>query len=130
MNYFIAREIKQETFESLDQKVRDELIKEGFGVITEIDVQKTLKEKINVDFRKYKILGACNPAFAHKALTIEDKIGVYLPCNIIIQETKEGNLELMAFDPTSPMMAMDNPELAKLSTEVKEKLIRVLDKLK
>ncbi|MFC2124443.1 DUF302 domain-containing protein [Bacteroidota bacterium] len=129
MDYFIAKKIKEETFESLDQKVREELQKEGFGVLTEIDVQKTLKEKIDVDFHKYKILGACNPGFAYRALSADDKIGSFLPCNVIIQETKSGDLELMAFDPASAMMAVDKPELAQIATEVREKLTRVLDNI-
>ena len=129
MDYFIAKKIKNETFESLDQKVREELKKEGFGVLTEIDVQKTLKEKIDADFHKYKILGACNPGFAYRALTADDKIGSFLPCNVVIQETNEGEVELMVFDPASAMMAMGNPEIADLSGEVREKLIRVMDNI-
>jgi uncharacterized protein (DUF302 family) len=88
-----------------------------------------LKEKIDVDFHKYKILGACNPGFAYRALSADDKIGSFLPCNVIIQETKSGDLELMAFDPASAMMAMDKPELAQIATEVREKLSRVLDNI-
>ena len=129
MDYFIAKKIHGETFESLDQKVRVELQKEGFGVLTEIDVQKTLKEKIDVDFHKYKILGACNPGFAYRALKVDDKIGSFLPCNVIIQETESGDIELMAFDPASAMMSMDKPELNQLAAEVREKLIRILDSI-
>jgi len=129
MDYFIAKKIKEETFESLDEKVREELQKEGFGVITEIDVQKTLKEKIDVDFHKYKILGACNPGFAYRALKAEDKIGTFLPCNVIIQETVKGDVELMAFDPASAMMSMENQELTLLATEIREKLSRVLENI-
>lgn len=129
MEFFIAKKLKSGSFEDLDQKIREELKNEGFGVITEIDVKKTFKEKIDVDFRKYKILGACNPAYAHKALQAEDKIGTFLPCNVVIQESPEGGIEVMAFDPASAMMELDNPELAKLSIEIREKLIKVLDKL-
>ena len=129
MEFFIAKKINQGTFDDLDQKIREELKGEGFGVITEIDMKKTFKEKIDVDFRNYKILGACNPAFAHKALIAEDKIGTFLPCNVVIQESPQGGLEVMAFDPVSAMMELDNPELSKLSIEIREKLIRVLDKL-
>ncbi len=129
MEFFIAKKLKSGSFEELDQKIREELKKEGFGVITEIDVKKTFKEKIDVDFRNYKILGACNPIYAHKALQAEDKIGTFLPCNVVIQESPDGGLEVMAFDPASAMMELDNPELAKLSIEIRERLIKVLDKL-
>jgi uncharacterized protein (DUF302 family) len=129
MEFFIAKKINQGSFDDLDQKIREELKGEGFGVITEIDMKKTFKEKIDVDFRNYKILGACNPAYAHKALVAEDKIGTFLPCNVVIQESPQGGLEVMAFDPASAMMELDNPELSKLSIEIREKLIRVLDKL-
>jgi uncharacterized protein (DUF302 family) len=129
MEFFIAKKLKSGSFEELDQKIREELKKEGFGVITEIDVKKTFKEKIDVDFRNYKILGACNPIYAHKALLAEDKIGTFLPCNVVIQESPDGGLEVMAFDPASAMMELDNPELAKLSIEIRERLIKVLDTL-
>lgn len=129
MEFFIAKKLKSGSFEDLDQKIREELKNEGFGVITEIDVKKTFKEKIDVEFRKYKILGACNPVYAHKALQAEDKIGTFLPCNVVIQESPEGGLEVMVFDPASAMMELDNPELAKLSIEIREKLIKVLDTL-
>jgi uncharacterized protein (DUF302 family) len=129
MDFFIAKKIQSGSFEDLDQKIREELKVEGFGVITEIDIKKTFKEKIDVDFRNYKILGACNPAYAHKALLAEDKIGTFLPCNVVIQESPQGGLEVMAFDPASAMMELDNPELSKLSIEIREKLIRVLDRL-
>lgn len=129
MEFFIAKKLKSGSFEELDQKIREELKNEGFGVITEIDVKKTFKEKIDVEFRKYKILGACNPVYAHKALQAEDKIGTFLPCNVVIQESPEGGLEVMVFDPASAMMELDNPELAKLSIDIREKLIKVLDKL-
>ena len=129
MEFFIAKKIKEGTFDEIEEKVRQELMKEGFGVITEIDIKKTLKEKIDVDFRNYKILGACNPEFAYKAILEEDKIGTLLPCNVVIQETPQGELEVMAFDPASAMMDMDSPALAELSLEVREKLTRVLDSL-
>ena len=129
MEFFIAKKFPNADFKDMDAKVREELKKEGFGVITEIDIKKTLKEKIDVDFRNYTILGACNPAFAYKALQAEDKIGILLPCNVVIQETKNGEIEVLAFDPASVMMNMDNPELDNLSTEVREKLTRVLENL-
>jgi uncharacterized protein (DUF302 family) len=129
MEFFIAKKFKNADFSEMDAKVREELKKEGFGVITEIDIKKTLKEKIDVDFRNYTIIGACNPAFAYKALQAEDKIGILLPCNVVIQETKNGEIEVLAFDPASVMMTMESPELDDLSTEVREKLTKVLDSL-
>ncbi len=129
MEFFIAKKLKGGSFADLDKKIREELQKEGFGVITEIDIKKTLKEKIDVDFRNYKILGACNPLFAYKALQAVDKIGTLLPCNVVIQESPDGGLEVMAFDPASAMMELDNPDLAELSAEVREKLVMVLDML-
>ena len=129
MDFFIARKLTGDSFESLTEKVKAELKNEGFGVITEIDIQKTLKEKINADFRKYLILGACNPHFAHRALMAEDKIGVLLPCNVVLQETNEGNFEVMAFDPASTMMEMDNQELTELAADVRKKLESVIEKL-
>jgi len=129
MEFFIAKKFPHSSFKEMDAKVREELKKEGFGVITEIDIKKTLKEKIDVDFRNYTIIGACNPTFAYKALQAEDKIGILLPCNVVIQETKEGDVEVLAFDPASVMMSMESEELEKLSTEVREKLTRVLESL-
>lgn len=129
MEFFIAKKFKDRSFHEMDSKVRDELKKEGFGVITEIDIKKTLKEKIDVDFRNYTILGACNPQFAYKALQTEDKIGILLPCNVVIQETKDGEVEVLAFDPASVMMTMESPALEEVSSQVREKLTRVLDAL-
>lgn len=129
MDFFIARKVRTSGFESLTEKVRQELKKEGFGVITEIDIKKTLKEKINVDFRNYLILGACNPQFAHRALLADDKIGVLLPCNVVIQETAAGELEVMAFDPSSAMMDSGNATLITLSSDIRDKLKQVLESL-
>jgi len=129
MEFFIAKKFANHSFSEMNEKVREELKKEGFGVITEIDIKKTLKEKIDVDIRNYTILGACNPGFAYKALQTEDKIGILLPCNVVIQETKSGEIEVLAFDPASVMMDLDNPDLEKLSTEVREKLTKVLESL-
>lgn len=129
MEFFIARKVKELSFEILTEKVKEELKNQGFGVITEIDIQKTLKEKINVDFRKYLILGACNPQFAHRALLAEDRIGVLLPCNVVIQETTTGELEVLAFDPASAMMEMENSELEKLAEDVRKKLQTVVESI-
>jgi uncharacterized protein (DUF302 family) len=106
----------------------DALKSEGFGVLTDIDVSATLKKKLDVDFRSYRILGACNPPFAHKALLSEDKIGTMLPCNVILQQTSEG-VEVAAVDPTASMQAVDNPELFGVAQEVQARLRRVIDSL-
>ena len=110
-------------------RVTEELKKEGFGILTEIDVQKTLKAKIDVDFRPYRILGACNPGFAHKALLAEDKIGTMLPCNVIVQEHTPGSVEVSAIDPMESMKAIENPALGGIATEVRAKLERVIAQL-
>lgn len=110
-------------------RVTDELKKEGFGILTEIDVKKTLKAKIDVDFRPYRILGACNPGFAHKALLAEDKIGTMLPCNVIVQEHSPGSVEVSAIDPMESMKAIENPALGGIATEVRAKLERVIAQL-
>jgi len=113
-------------FEQAVQLVTESLKVEGFGVLTEIDIQEKLKEKLNVDFRKYKILGACNPAYAYKALQQEDKIGTMLPCSVIVQELENNEIEVAAIDPAASMMAIENPGLAGIATEIKEKLERVI----
>jgi uncharacterized protein (DUF302 family) len=110
-------------------KVREELKKEGFGIITEIDVKETLKKKLNVDFKKYRILGACNPSFAYQALQAEDKIGTMLPCNVIVQEAPEGKTEVAAIDPFASMQAIDNPKLRDVAAEVRKRLKKVIDNL-
>lgn len=110
-------------------KVTQELQKEGFGVLTEIDVKETLKQKMDVDFKKYKILGACNPPFAHKALQAEDKIGLMLPCNIIVVEISEGKTEVCAVDPIASMQAVENPDLKEVAEQVQTKLKKVIDNL-
>ena len=110
-------------------RVTEELKKEGFGILTEIDVQKTLKAKIDVDFRPYRILGACNPGFAHKALLAEDKIGTMLPCNVIVQQHAPGSVEVSAVDPMESMKAIGNPALGSIATEVRDKLQRVIAQL-
>jgi uncharacterized protein (DUF302 family) len=116
-------------FEQTVQKVIDALKTEGFGVLSEINIDEKLKEKLGVDFRKYKILGACNPAYAYKALQLEDKIGVMLPCNVIIQETKDGSVEVSAVNPMSSMSGVNNPKLMDIAGEIQSKLRAVIDKL-
>jgi uncharacterized protein (DUF302 family) len=114
-------------FEEAVEKVTEELKKEGFGVLTEIDVQATLKKKLDVDFRKYRILGACNPLFAHKALQAENKIGAMLPCNVIVQELDNGKIEIAAVDPVASMLAVQNDKLGGIAGEIRSKLEKVIE---
>lgn len=117
------------SFEDAITKVTEELKKEGFGVLTEIDVQETLKKKLDVDFRKYKILGACNPHFAYKALQMEETLGVLLPCNVVVQEKENGKVQVSIVNPMESMQAVKNDALGVVATEVTEKLKRVLEEL-
>ncbi|NIS73924.1 MAG: DUF302 domain-containing protein [Deltaproteobacteria bacterium] len=126
MSYYMAR-IVHMSFEEAIERVTEELKKEGFGILTEIDVKETVKKKLGADFRKYRILGACNPPFAFKALTTEDKIGTMLPCNVIVQETPEGATEVAAIDPIASMQAVDNPALEEIAVEVQTRLKRVVE---
>jgi len=116
-------------FDSAVEKVTERLKSEGFGVLTEIDVKETLKKKIDVDFRRYKILGACNPPNAYKALSNEPYIGLMLPCNVVVQETEDGKIDVSAVDPQASMQAVNNPQLGKIAGEIKEKLERVINSL-
>jgi len=116
-------------FEAAITKATEALKQEGFGVLTDIDVKNTLKQKIGVDFRKYRILGACNPSLAHRALQAEDKIGTMLPCNVIVQEHADGKVEVSAIDPIASMQAIVNPALSGIATEVQGKLRRVIEAL-
>lgn len=111
------------------QKIESALKDEGFGILTEINVQATLKAKLGVDFRPYVILGACNPVFAHKALQSEKYIGTMLPCNVIMQQNDRGEVEVSAVDPVASMQAIENQQLALVAAEVREKLIRVVANL-
>ena len=114
-------------FERAEARVREELQKEGFGVLTEIDVAATLQKKLDVDFRPYKILGACNPPAAHRALEAEDKIGTMLPCNVIVQETEDGRTEIAAVDPVASMQSVENEELRPIAEEIRDRLRTVID---
>lgn len=128
MSYYFGK-ILNASFDEAISKVKEELKKEGFGIITEIDVKETLKKKLNVDFRKYKILGACNPQFAYQALLKEDKIGTMLPCNVIVQEIGEDKVEVAAIDPIASMQAINNPELGDIAVQVQTKLKKVIENL-
>ena len=116
-------------FDEAVERVTQELKAEGFGVLTQIDVRATLKKKLDVDFPRYLILGACNPPFAYQALLAEDKIGTMLPCNVIIRETADGHVEVAAVDPAASMQAVDNPRLDKVASEVRDRLERVVQKV-
>lgn len=128
MSYYFNTIVSSD-FESVKEKIIEELKKEGFGVLTEIDIKATLKKKIDVDFRKYVILGACNPGFAFKALTAEDKVGTMLPCNVILQELEDGKIDVAAVNPKASMQAIENRDLEGIANEVSEKLKRVIEAL-
>ena len=128
MSYYFSRKVGG-VFDEVEKRTRVSLKKEGFGVLTEIDVKETLKKKLDVDFRRYKILGACNPTFAYKALMAEDKIGTMLPCSVIIQETDGGDVEVAAIDPMASMQAIQNPDLGDVAGQVRDKLRRVVEDL-
>jgi uncharacterized protein (DUF302 family) len=128
MKYYFNKTL-HEDFEKVIDKVTDELKKEGFGILTDIDIKETLKEKLDVDFKKYRILGACNPSYAHKALEAEDKIGTMLPCNVIVQEIEEGVIEVAAVNPMGSMQAVDNEMLAEIASDITTKLENVIEKL-
>lgn len=127
MSYYFSKTLNA-TFDGAIAHVTAELKKEGFGVLTEIDVKETLKKKLKADFRNYKILGACNPPFAYLALQAEDKIGAMLPCNVIVQETT-GGVEVATVDPIASMAAVENPKLAEVAQHVQTKLKKVIDSL-
>ena len=116
-------------FDDAIEKVIDELKKEGFGVLTDINVKTTLKNKLDVDYKNYRILGACNPLFAYKALQAEDKIGTMLPCNVVVQEINDGKIEVSAIDPIASMQAIHNEELGDIASQVQAKLMKVIRNL-
>ncbi|MBG0780963.1 MAG: DUF302 domain-containing protein [Bacteroidales bacterium] len=128
MKYYMNKTITAE-FDKAIELVTEALKTEGFGVLSEIDIQQKLKEKLDVDFRKYKILGACSPSHAYQALQNEDKIGTMLPCNVIVQETGENQVEVAAVDPVASMMSVENNQLAGIAGEIKSKLERVIASL-
>jgi len=128
MSYYFSK-ILDVSFDEAVARVTEELKKEGFGILTDIDVKETLKKKLNVDFKKYRILGACNPPFAYKSLQAEDKIGLMLPCNVVVQEISDGKIEVTAIDPVASMQAIDNPKLRDIAEQVRAKLKTVIDNL-
>ncbi len=128
MSYYFS-EVLDADFEAAIDKVTESLKQEGFGILTEIDVKATLKKKMDLDFPRYRILGACNPPFAHRALLAEDKIGLMLPCNVIVQEISDGKTEVAAIDPVASMGAVQNPDLESIGGKVRDKLKRVIENL-
>ena len=128
MQYYFSK-ILALPFDEPHTRVTNELKKQGFGILTDIDVQKTLKQKLDVAFKRYRILGACNPHFAYKALQAESRIGTMLPCNVIVQETEGGQVEVSAIDPIASMQAVQNPGLEEIAKQVQAKLRNVIDTL-
>ena len=126
MSYYFNKVVDM-SFEGAIKRVTEELKKEDFGVLTEIDVTGALKKKLNVDFRKYRILGACNPKFAYKALLEEDKIGTMLPCNVIVQQRADGKIEVAAIDPVASMQAVKNENLGKIASQVQSQLKKIIE---
>ena len=125
LNYYFTKNVKG-SFDEIISKVINELQKEGFGIITEINVTETFKKKLNIDFKNYRILGACNPSFAYQALTAEDKIGTMLPCNVIVVEKSPDSIEVSAINPMASMSLIDNPKLHEIAGEVSKKLENVI----
>ncbi|MFO7862467.1 MAG: DUF302 domain-containing protein [Salinivirgaceae bacterium] len=125
MKYYISKTISTD-FESAITRITDTLKEQGFGVLSEINIQEKFNEKLNVDFRKYTILGACNPPSAHKAIEAESQIGTMLPCNVVVQEIAEKQIEIAAIDPTASMMAVENKDVRAIAQEIKAKLEKVI----
>jgi uncharacterized protein (DUF302 family) len=128
MEYYFSKTLKT-TFEDAVKRTTDLLKTEGFGIISEINIQEKLNEKLGISFKKYRILGACNPSYAYKALQAEEKIGTMLPCNVIVIDKENGETEVSAVNPIASMMAINNPALEPIALEVTEKLKRVIDAL-
>lgn len=128
MSYYFSKTLDV-PFDQAIERVTEALKAEGFGILTQIDVKETLKNKLDVDFRPYRILGACNPGFAHKALGAEDKIGTMLPCNVIVQAHDDGKTEVAAVDPVASMSAVENPNLGEIAGEVRAKLQNAINSL-
>jgi len=129
MSYYFSKTLSNTTFDEAIDHVTAALKAEGFGVLTEIDIKATLKKKLDVDVNKYRILGACNPPMAYQALQAEDKIGLMLPCNVIVQERDTGDIEVSAVDPIASMQAVKNESLGSIATEVADKLRGVIEGL-
>jgi uncharacterized protein (DUF302 family) len=128
MTYYFSKTLPV-GFEDAVRRTTEALKSQGFGIITEIDVKDTFQKKLGLAFRNYRILGACNPALAHEALELEDKIGTMLPCNVVVQETSSGGIEVAAIDPVASMAAVDNPRLKEAAQQVRERLEKVIASL-
>lgn len=128
MKYYYDIKVK-DTFEKTKEKVTEALSKEGFGIITEIDIKDTFRKKLEIDFRKYVILGACNPSFSYQALQSEDKIGTLLPCNVIIQQLDNGDTEVAAVNPIESMKMTNNPEVARIADIISQRLVNALNNI-
>jgi uncharacterized protein (DUF302 family) len=126
MHYYFNKTINA-NFDEAINRVTEALQKEGFGILTEIDVKATFKKKLDVDFRNYRILGACNPNFAYRALQAENKIGTMLPCSVVVQEIAPGRTEVAIVDPAASMQAVQNPDLEEIAEEVRNKLMNVVE---
>lgn len=128
MNYYFSKTLAV-GFDEAVRRVTEALKEQGFGLISDIDVRDTFKKKINLDFRNYRILGACNPTLAFEALSLEDKIGTMLPCNVVVQDAGGGKTEVAAIDPVASMQAVDNPRLKEAAARVRDRLKRAVDAL-
>lgn len=128
MSYYIAATVPL-SFEEAISRTEAALAENGFGIISRIDIRETLKNKIGVDFRPYTILGACNPKLAHQALELEDKVGTMLPCNVVVQQTADGSVEVAAIDPVASMQAIENPALLAAAAEVRQRLANAIEAL-
>lgn len=129
MSYYFTKQLNNVSFDDTIEKVTEALKNEGFGVLTEIDIKATLKKKLDVDFRNYRILGACNPPFAHKALLAEPNVGLMLPCNVVVADNEDGTIDVSAIDPVASMQAVENDSLADVASAVRDKLKRVIENL-
>ncbi|NAY91331.1 DUF302 domain-containing protein [Muricauda sp. JGD-17] len=129
MEYYLSKVVRDSSFEEVVERTIEALKQEGFGILSEIDIRATLKKKLDVNFPNYKILGACNPPFAYKALKAEDKIGTMLPCNVIVREADGETIEVAAVDPIASMMAVGNESLAGIAEEVRDKLKKAVNSL-
>jgi len=128
MNYYYSRKIEG-TMDQLVEKIAEGLKKEGFGILSDINIKDLFKQKINVEFRPYRILGACNPVFSNKAITAEDRAGLMLPCNFVVQEMGDGLVDVSVVDPVASMTAIDNTTLKDIASQIREKLIFIVDEL-
>lgn len=129
MRYFFARTLSGQSFDDVIARVSEVLQEAGFGILTEIDVRATMKKKLDKEFHDYRILGACNPSLAYQALQAENKIGTMLPCNVIVQATANGDVEVAAVDPVASMQAVENDELARIAATVRDRLKQVIETL-